>query len=89
VSLVVGVASSGLLSPWLTGTGVTALLAGGVTAAAVMKRVADGARSVASLADQIRQRTEAGENEEVKAAVVEVLSAYELMCRSAYEVICR
>jgi KAP family P-loop domain len=79
VLVVTGLAASGMLgqslSRVLTGTGLAALFAAGVTFATLTKRVADGVRSIADLANQIRQRTQAGENKQVKAALDEVRTA--------------
>jgi hypothetical protein len=79
VLVIAGLASSGVLrqslSRALTGTGLATLLAGAVTFATLTRRVADGVRSVADLANQIRQRTQAGENEQVKAALDQVRAA--------------
>lgn len=79
VLVVAGLASSGVLGQWLsrvlTGTGLAALLAAGVTFATLTKRVADGVRSVADLANQIRQRTQVGENKQVTTALEQVRTA--------------
>lgn len=79
VLIIAGLASWGALgqslSRVLTGTGLATLLAAGVTFAALTKRVADGVRSVADLANQIRQRTQVGENKEVEAALQQVRAA--------------
>ena len=79
ILLISGLATSGVLgaslSRVLTGTGLATLLAAAVTFATLTRRVADGARSVVDLANQIRQRTQAGENEQVKAALEQVRAA--------------
>jgi hypothetical protein len=79
VFAVVGLASSGVLgqslSRVLAGTGLAAVVAAAVTLVAVTKRAADGVRSVADFADQIRQRTQAGRDRQVKAALAEVKAA--------------
>lgn len=79
VLVITGLASSGVLgkviSRVLTGAGLATLLAAAVTFATLTRRVAAGVRSVADLASQIRQRTKAGENEQVRAALDQVRAA--------------
>ena len=69
VLIVAGLAYSGLLTQWLprvlTGAGLVTVLA---TVATVTKRTADGMSALANLVNQIRQRTQAGKDAEVKAA---------------------
>jgi S13-like H2TH domain/KAP family P-loop domain len=81
VLVIAGLASSGVLAPLLsrvlTGSGLATLLAAAVTFATLTKRVADGVRSVADLANQIRQRTQAGANEQVRVALDQVRAAEE------------
>jgi hypothetical protein len=75
----VELASSGTLGHWLSrvlaGTGVATLLAAAVTVGTQARRVADGFRSVADLASQIRERTQVGENKQVRAALDQVRTA--------------
>jgi len=79
VLVITELAASGVLgqslSRVLTGTGLATVLAAAVTFATLTRRVADGVRTVADLANQIRQRTRAGENDQVRAALDQVRAA--------------
>ena len=75
VLLVLAVAASGVVSRWLAGSGVTVLLAAGVTFATITRRLADGVRVVTGLADDIRQQEQVGQDRKVADAVRSVRAA--------------
>ncbi|MHA6782984.1 P-loop NTPase fold protein [Pseudonocardia saturnea] len=75
VMLIVGLASSGVLAQWITGTGIATLLASAAAFAAVTRRITHGVRSIADLANQIRERTETGGDAEVRQALQRVVAA--------------
>src|SRR6266704_3413091 len=79
VLVITGLAASGVLGQLLarvvTGTGLATVLAAAVTFATLTRRVADGVRAVADLANQIRQRTQTGENDQVRVALDQVRAA--------------